>query len=286
MDKKHLTIMINSTFYDMLGEYTYFLNEVYPELEEICRSHGIELEYRDVAYSVLQKSLNNQIILEDLRHIDADRTFFICFRGHKLGWKPDPDNINRETLSEYPELVDYIGRVSITDLVIMHALKPFDRMVDGEIYKANPVKHCMFYFRNSGYGDSLNETQRLFYINTSEGRDKQVKDMEIAKAKDLIHETKREFDKIVDLNSNINIRYYDGIWSNDVDVKRLLADYTDDYSSMTGENLEDFIRVHEKYIPDDDLGGFCDFNSEGKSLKEIMIEDFIRELKLEFPENF
>ena len=33
-------------------------------------------------------------------------------------------------------------------------------------------------------------------------------------------------------------------------------------------------------------GCFNDFNSEGNSLKDIIIEDFVNELKLEFPQKF
>ena len=285
MHTKDVTIMINSTFYDMIGEYYYFIKEIYPELVKICQKHNINIKYQDVAYSVKKKSRNNEIILEDLRHIDADRTFFICFRGQQLGWKPNPNDINRLTLGEYPELVDYIGRVSITELVIMHALKPFDKRINDEIKSLPPVRHSLFYLRNGGYGKYLSDAQKLYYGNDSINNDKEVKDMEIAKAKDLIYEIKNEFDENDD-KSRINIRRYDGIWDDNLNLEELFIKYTQEYSKLIDTPLDDYIKVHKNYLCEDTQGCFGNFECENKSLKEILIEDIINELKLEFPENF
>ncbi len=102
---KTVTLMINSTFYDMLGEYNYFLKEVFPPLKELCHKHDINLEYRDVAFSVPKQNASPNMILQDLRFLDLDRTFFICLRGQKLGWKPTPEDIDGLTLNEYPNLL-------------------------------------------------------------------------------------------------------------------------------------------------------------------------------------
>lgn len=286
MDKKNVTLMINSTFYDMLSEYNYFLKEVYPELKEICLNHDINLEYSDVAYSVEEKDFNKEIILQDLRYIDLDRTIFICFRGQKLGWKPTPEDIDGLTLDEYPELTEYIGRVSITELAIMHALVPFDKYINGQLFPLHPVKYSLFYFRNNDYLDELNDTQKLFYANTSEGNDKEVKDMEIAKAKDLICVTKREFDKNKGKGPQITIRYYDGTWDKDLDLHDQLIAYSQEYAKLKNEDLEYFIKIHEQNICEDTLGFLTDLKSENKPLKEAMIEDILNALKSEFPENF
>lgn len=286
MNSKNVTIMINSTFYDMIGEYYYFIKDIYPELAKICQKYNINIKYQDVAYSVTKKSMNNEIILEDLRHIDSDRTFFICFRGQQLGWKPNPENINRETLGEYPELVDYIGRVSITELVILHALKPFDKKIDKEIKSLPPVKHSLFYFRNEGYEKYLNDTQISFYENNSKNEDKEVKDMEIAKAKDLIYEIKNEFEENKNNNSHINIRRYDAFWDKNLDLKELLINYTHEYSNLINKPLDEYIKIHNNYLCEDTTGCFGNFKCNGKTLKEVIIEDILNELKLEFPENF
>lgn len=288
MDEKNVTLMINSTFYDMLGEYNYFIKEIYPELKEICLKHDINLDYKDVAYSVGEDEFDRQIILQDLRFVDLDRTIFICFRGQKLGWKPTYEDIDGLTLDEYPELVDFIGNTSITELAIMHALIPFSKCIDGKLTPMTPVKHSLFYFRNNTYIDQLNDNQKSFYTNASNGEDKEVKDMEIAKAKDLICVTKREFDKNEGNGPQINIRYYNGTWDGNLNVHDALLEYTDEYYRMTGEDesKDYFIKTHEQYMCDDYSGCLTDFECDGTTLKEAMIEDILNALKAEFPENF
>jgi hypothetical protein len=286
VDEKVVTLMINSTFYDMFGEYNYFLREVFPELKEICRNHNIDLGYRDVAFSVPEDSIDGGIVLQDLRCIDSDRTFFICFRGQKLGWRPTHEDIDWFTVDEYPEIINFIGNVSITELAIMHALIPFERCVDGKLTSLSPVKHSLFYFRNPSYLDNLSEEQLLFYANKSNGEFKETQDLEIAKAKDLIHEMKHEFEKSHNEGPSITIRHYDGIWDGNADMLDVLEEYSDAYSLIKNEPLDYFLNIHRHYACTDTKGCLCDFRCEDRSLKEVMIEDIIGNLKLEFPENF
>lgn len=283
---KHVSLRINSTFYDMFAEYLLFIREVFPEVKEICLKHNIMLTYEDVAFSVPEEAFSRRIILQDLRCIDADRTIFICFRGQKVGWRPCPEDIDGLTLDEYPELVDFIGNVSITELAIMHALKPFDKCIEGKITSLNPVKRALFYFRNPGYLGDIDNSQLIHYINKSNGMDKEVLDMEIAKAKDLIYETKTEFDSIDDFDYQIKIRQYDAKWDSSLNTEKLLLEYTDEYEKMHGGSLDYFIGIHKEYLPDEKQGGLGDFTYENKPLKEIMVNDIIDALKKEFPENF
>ena len=150
--------MINSTFYDMIAEYDCFINEVFPRLREYCSDKDIEIGFRDVAFSAKELPADDNILLQDFRCIDADRTFFICFRAQKLGWRPDYTNINRITVQEYPEITSFIGNISITELAIMHALVPFKRCVNGETIDLPPVKHSLFYFRKPDYLDRLRKS--------------------------------------------------------------------------------------------------------------------------------
>lgn len=286
MDLKRVSLRINSTFYDMFGEYLVFIREVYPEVKRICREHGIELNYDDVAFSVPEEEFSRRIILQDLRCIDADRTIFICFRAQKLGWRPCPDDIDGLTLDEYPELVDFIGNVSITELAIMHALRPFDKCIGGHLTHLPPVKHALFYFRNPGYLDDIDNAQLTHYINKSNGIDKEVKDMEIAKAKDLIFETKGEFDDCTKCKHFIEIRQYDAKWDSGLNIEEMMLDYTAEYQKLYGEPLDYFIGVHSEYLPEEKQGGLKDFTYEGRPLKDVMVEDIISALKVEFPENF
>lgn len=287
MDTKHVSLRINSTFYDMFGEYLLFIKEVFPEVKKICENHNIKVTYNDVAFSVPEAEYTPNIILQDLRYIDADRTIFICFRAQKTGWRPCPQDIDRITLNEYPELVDFIGNVSITELAIMHALKPFDKYIDGELTQLPPVNHALFYFRKPGYLDEITNSQNEHYTNKSNGVNEYVLDMEIAKAKDLIFDTKEEFDDIENFNHNISISEYKARWNPELNIEEQLIEYSDEFEKLNDrEPLDYFIDIHKKYLPEEKQGGLCDFRYGTHSLKDIMVQDILNALKLEYPENF
>ena len=283
MVTQHVTLMITSTFYDMFAEYYYFITEIFPYLKEYCAEHDIILYYRDVAFSLLNDYSDESIILDDFRAIDFDRTFFICFRGHKLGWKPDYMNVNGLTIDEYPELVKYVGNVSITELSIMHAILPFDKYVDGEKINIDPAKHALFYFRDPKFIDEMSETQQMFFTNMGDYENKKVDDMEIAKAKDLVFEVKRDFDK---KHEDLRIRYYEGRWNRELDMHEIFLKYAEEYSKLTNMDLSMFIDTHEKNMCYDYNGCLDDFTFENQPLKDIVINDIIDGLKMEFPENF
>ena len=284
MAKQHVTLMITSTFYDMFGEYYYFIKEVFPYLKEYCEKHDIALYYRDVAFSLLNDYTDKSIILDDFRSIDFDRTFFICFRGHKLGWKPNYMNVNELTIEEYPELVKFVGNVSITELAIMHAIVPFDKYDHDVLQKLNPVKHSLFYFRDNGFFDNLSKTQLMFFTNMVDNDNKKVHDMEIAKAKDLVLETKNEFDKKGDFE--IQVRNYKGRWNKELDMHEIFLKYSQEYAEITNMNLDMFIETHENNMCYDYSGCLDAFECDGKELRDVLIDDIIRSLKEEFPENF
>lgn len=287
MDKKHVSLRINSTFYDMFGEYLMFINEVFPQVKEICQKHDIDISYDDVAFSVPEESFSPNIILQDLRCIDADRTIFICFRAQKSGWIPLPQDIDGLTLDEYPELVDYIGNVTITELGIMHALKPFDKCIDGKLTHLPPVNHALFYFRKPGYLSDITNSQKIHYMNKSNGMSKFVLDMEIAKAKDLIFETKEEFDELENFNHNISISEYRARWDPSLNIEEQMMEYTHEYEKLnkTGP-LDYFIGIHEEYLPQEKQGGLTDFKYGNHDLSELMVQDIVNSLKKEFPQNF
>lgn len=286
MASKSVTLMINSTFYDMLGEYVYFIRDVFPRLKEICAHHEIDLEYKDVAFSVPEEDFNPGIILQDFRYIDSDRTFFICFRGQKMGWIPTPEDLDGLTVHEYPEIIDYIGSISITELAVMHALIPFDKCIDGKLEKLPPTKHSLFYFRNNDYLSQLNRTQKEYYANDSDSENMEVLDIEIAKAKDIIYEIKRDYDKHEDIGCHILIKHYDARWDKSLDIDDVLVEYADEYCNFTDDVHEYFLGIHRQYLCEDTSGCLGGFEYEGRPLSEVMIEDILGELKLEFPENF
>lgn len=286
MAREHVTFMINSTFYDMVAEYDCFINEVFPRLKEVCLKYDIDVGFREVAFSAKTVPADDNILLQDFRCIDEDRTFFICFRAQKLGWRPDYRNINGITVHEYPEIISFIGNVSITELAIMHALVPFERIVDGETVNLAPARHSLFYFRNPDYLKDLNETQFGFYANKSNGELKESQDLEIARAKDLICYIKRQFDKDSENNSRILIRHYDGEWDSELDTCDVFNDYTRKYSEISGKQLDDFLEIHRANLCEDHMGCLTNLTCDGRPFADVMFDDIMNELRLEYPQNF
>lgn len=286
MCSEHVTIMIKGSVNDMFGEFCYFLTEIFPELNRLCKAHDIDIDYVDSFYSISKEDKeNNRLILANLNSIDLDRTFFICFRGQRLGWVPSEDDVDKLTLEVYPELVNYIGAVSITELSIMHALKPFEKYESGELISLPSVKHALFYFRNPNYLENLDDYQKLFYTNSPMGEDAEVPDLNVAKAKDLIYDTKEDLDLQGITDNQITIRHYDGIWDNDLNRNYFINQYMEKYAELKGFSSSMSIDF-EHLFDEGAIGCFGDFRCDDKSLKECIIEDVMESLKMEFPDNF
>lgn len=288
MSKKNkITIMIISTIPDMFAEHYYFIKQVLPDLKSICDSHDIELEYLDLFYSITKEEFDTcRSIRRYFTSIDSDRTFYICFRGQKLGCIPTYQDIDKATLQKYPELVDYIGDMSFTELTVMHAIHPFEKYENGEVVKLPPVKHSLFYFRDDSYLDSLSDSQKEIYTCRPDCDDTFVQDLKLAMAKDLVVHNKREFDELKNNMVNINVRKYMGIWDKNIDFLDFLDGYTQEYATINNISVEDLSDNYSKLSFSNTEGGFGDFECEDRPFKEVMIEDFLNELKLEFPENF
>lgn len=287
MSEKHITIMIISTIPDMFAEHYYFIKNVFPDLKATCKQHDIELDYLDLFYSITEEEFNTcRSIRRYFTSIDLDRTFYICFRGQKLGCIPTHEDIDRATIQKYPELVDYIGDMSFTELTVMHAIHPFEKCENGETKKLSPVKHSLFYFRDDHYLDELSPSQKEIYTCRPDCDDEFVQDLKLAMAKDLVVHNKREFDELKDNMANINVRKYEGIWDENADFVDIINGYTEEYANLKDVPVDALAGYYKKLSFKDSQGGFSDFKCEGKSLKDVMIEDFINELKLEFPENF
>ena len=282
-----ISIMINGTFNDMFGEYYYFLSEVYPELHSLCLNHGIDLEYIDIDYiTPKHEETDTRSVLNYLESIDLDRTFYLCFRGQFQGWVPSADDMDELTLTIYPELVDYIGSISITELLTMHALRPFYKVEDGKKIQILPIKHSLFYFRNPKYIDELSDYQKLFYTNDAMGENSEVPDMNIAKAKDLIIDIQEEFDLEGNEEAQIIVRSYEGVWDSTINRYDLISKYAKEYAKIKDISpahlLDDYGYLYDEKTP----GCLRDFTCEGKTLKKVMIEDFRQALMREFPDKF
>ena len=116
--------------------------------------------------------------------------------------------------------------------------------------------------------------------------DKSVLDMEIDKAKDLIYEIKKEFDDNEDFNHYIEITEYDAKWDENLNLEMLMLEYTNEMEKIKHSSLDYFVNVHREYLCDEKQGGLCNFTYGDDSLKEVMKNDILKALKIEFPEKF
>ena len=196
------------------------------------------------------------------------------------------NDVDKLTLDTYPELVNYIGTISISELSMLHALKPFDKYESGELVKLPPVSHALFYFRNPNYVEKLDDYQKLFYTNSIMGENAEVPDMNIARAKDLIYELKRELDSKEDSKTQINIRYYEGIWKDGLRRYDVISQYIREYSKLHDLPYDELMKEYGYLFDEEAVGCFADFKCENKSLKECIVEDIMNALKMEFPQNF
>jgi hypothetical protein len=105
-------------------------------------------------------------------------------------------------------------------------------------------------------------------------------------AKDLVFNDKREFEKLKDTAARINITKYDGVWDDELDLYDVLKGYTEEYAKLNGESLDELLKFFKVYADEKTKGCFSDFSVDGKPLKDMILNDFIHELELEFPENF
>lgn len=272
MEWQSATIFISSTFNDMHAERDYLIKEVFPELTEWCEKRKIRLKDIDLRWGVTEEDSENQATVgKCLRHIDKSRPFFLCFLGQRRGWIPDFVNeINDETKETYPEIKEIEGDKSVTEMEIEHALlSPMYRFFENKEWKCPPTKHTLFFFRDNKYLDELTPFQRKIYtneylldeekINYADYKLSQFKEAIIEKKKSISEENKnlKEEDKI-----HVKISNYSGIWNENLELKEL--------SHLKNEESK---------------GRLTNFKVNGKSLKEVIIEQLKEQFTLAFKDN-
>jgi hypothetical protein len=167
----------------------------------------------------------------------------------------------------------------------MHALHPFEKFKNGEQEFLKPVHHALFYFRDDKFLEKLSDSQKELYTSSGIDEDDFVRDLNLAMAKDLIVNDKMEADSS-EGEHRISIQKYEGIWDNDLSLAEVLEKYTREYADLNHLSYDFLIKVANKLGIGDFKGSFTDFKCGDADLKDVMIEDFMRELKLEFPDLF
>lgn len=252
MQWKTVRIFISSTFNDMHAERDYLVKSVFPELSVWCEERKLHLVDIDLRWGVTAAdSRANNTVLACLKNIDDSRPFFLCFLGQRRGWVPKKNEISEQTLNHYPGVNNYIGKSSVTEMEIEHALlAPMLCIVNGEEKSPVPVSHALFFFRNNPFdNDILTQKQKLIYTNAAaENRAEADENLECFKEK-VVHSRK-------------NVQYYACVW---------------DQSLMTPELLSEGEDVAQ--------GRLCNFNIAGTALKDILISQLKTEIEREFPNN-
>jgi WD40 repeat protein len=159
---KRVYVFISSTFNDMHAERDYLVKRVFPQLREWSERRKLRLVDVDLRWGVTEADAthNRNVIRTCLKRIDDCRPFFVCFLGQRRGWVPTEKHVSDETLASFPELAFHIGKASVTELEILHALirplhghTPRDPAKSAEYYEH--AKHAYFYLRDPSYLDQL-----------------------------------------------------------------------------------------------------------------------------------
>ncbi len=249
MQWKNVYVFISSTFSDMHAERDYLVKNVFPELSEWCEERRIRLVDIDLRWGVTRAdSEAKNTLLACLKNIDECRPFFLCFLGARRGWVPVPTDVSEATIKDYPGLEPYLGKSSVTEMEIEHALlSPMLRMTGDDESFPSPVSHALFYMRKDDYLANLTELQKMIYTNAGLS-DAERQDAELASLKDRI---KRRSDKVTEYDC----RFDTGMVSSE-----LLSEGNEAAS-----------------------GRLTDFSAGGRPLRELIIESLKAEIEKEYP---
>lgn len=202
MEWKEIYLFISSTFNDMHAERDYLIKRVFPELRLWCSKRRLKLIDVDLRWGVSEADAqeNKRVVDVCMKNIDKCRPFFLCFLGQRRGWIPGMADVSEETFKQFPGLSDYLGKHSITELEVIHAL---EKPLDGG---SNHVRHAFFYFRDPDYLNQLD--------------DHAVR--EVFAPKNQTERSKQEFD---DFKAYINEKYgasaYSARWNRENDSPEL-----------------------------------------------------------------
>ena len=154
MEWKTVYVFVSSTFNDMHAERDLLVKRVFPELRLWCARRKLQLRDIDLRWGVSAADAqeNKRVVEVCLRNIDKCRPFFLCFMGQRRGWVPKEGDVNPETLEAFPAISSQIGKASVTELEVLHAL------MQPLAPDAAPVRYARFYFRDDAYTRALRST--------------------------------------------------------------------------------------------------------------------------------
>ena len=164
---RDVTVFISSTFRDMHAERDYLVKEIFPELSDWCAARQLRLTDIDLRWGVTAEDARaRSVVAACLHNIDDCRPFFLCLIGQRRGWVPTKEEIAAATYEEYPTLSRRVGRMSITEMEIEHALlAPLHRIVNGLGTIPEIAQRSLFCLRNEGCVKNLPQDARAVYYD-------------------------------------------------------------------------------------------------------------------------
>lgn len=242
MKWENVYVFISSTFNDMHAERDYLVKRVFPELRIWCADRKMKLMDIDLRWGVSEADAveNKRVVEVCLKNIDKCRPFFLCFLGQRRGWVPGREDINPEILNEFPELTQYLGNTSVTELEILHAL------VHPMAQDRKAVRYAQFYFRDDSYLKDI--------------KDKKIRDL-FSPSQKFWSKRDRELDRFKkSVRTSYPVYDYHGDWNNSLISHELTNVRGADYSQG---RLEHFT-VEQLSLKDHIL----------EWLKEAILEEF------------
>ncbi|MDL2236319.1 DUF4062 domain-containing protein [Christensenellaceae bacterium OttesenSCG-928-K19] len=284
MNWENVYVFISSTFNDMHAERDYLIKDVFPTLAEWCEAHYLRLIDIDLRWGVTEADANENknTVKICMERIDECRPFFLCFLGQRRGWVPEAQDVSQDTLLEYPELKDCVGRESVTEMEILHALySPFNK--NGVPMKA--VEHALFFLRESDYlRDIPREPAQLYETYTNDG----IKDpQERGQADDALQSWR---DKVCRDERTAAFRYTAG-WDNTERTPELMLPLSPDSGEV--EDIQSWQRLWQSIdIPKEEYnrlistGRLSSFRSGGEELSALIIRQMKQAIERRFPTHF
>ncbi len=265
MEWERVYVFISSTFNDMHAERDLLVKRVFPRLRTWCRERRIQLLDIDLRWGISKQDAeeNKRVVEVCLNNIDRCRPFFISFLGQRQGWVPGLSDISEETLQKFPRLREYIGKNSVTELEIIHALlMPLDE-------SHNPVRHARIYARDD---ECLKEIRNSDIRNLFGGRKRLF-------AKDPVREFRRELSRKIPVIP-YNARWNPGLRSpelSNLNGKDLSEGRLENFTISVNTSLEeDIIAWLEKEIADEFPDHMAAEEKQSALDEELSLHDAVR----------
>eukprot|EP00026_Physarum_polycephalum_P000890 Phypoly_transcript_00891.p1 GENE.Phypoly_transcript_00891~~Phypoly_transcript_00891.p1 ORF type:complete len:1193 (+),score=210.89 Phypoly_transcript_00891:164-3742(+) len=167
-EQRMVRVFLSSTFLDMHEEREVIMRLAMVELERFCYERGVSLTYIDMRWGITDEMGDNaQTILRCLQEVDNSRPYFVAMMGERYGWhqefdkKDEPLTKNFENAEAYPEYawIKNYRTSSVTELEILH----------GFLLHSHLSRHHVFcYFRDASYIDSLDDSKKPKFKDTSQ----------------------------------------------------------------------------------------------------------------------